>query len=238
MRYIVLTLLPLLAACEQQPSILGDAIAAAPAVKNSGPIVVELYQSQGCSSCPPANRALNAVATRRGIIALNFSVTYWDRLGWKDTFGDKRYTQRQYAYAKAFREHNVYTPQMVLNGRTAIVGNRAGELNKAIKSMRPIRGGPSISAAAGRVTVGAGKGSADVWLVRYDPRIQNVRIRAGENTGRTIPHRNIVRRLVKLGKWSGKAASYPVPAKRSPKYRSAILVQSSGHREIIAARKF
>ena len=236
MRYIPFAILPLLAACQQQPSISSEAKAATKTA--AGPIVIELYQSQGCSSCPPANRALNKVANREGIIALNFSVTYWDRLGWKDTFGDKAYTNRQYAYAKAFREHNVYTPQVVLNGRTAIVGNGPGELERTIRSMRPIGGGPAISAKAGKVTIGAGKGKADVWIIRYDPRIQNVAIRAGENNGRTLPHRNIVRQLVRLGSWNGSAKTFAGRAKTSSKYRSVVLVQRSGHREIIAARRF
>ena len=241
-RNIGLLALPLLlAGCGWSNPVSSEAQAAATKTARPNatrPVVVELYQSQGCSSCPPANVSFNKVAGRKDLIALNFSVTYWDRLGWKDIFGDPAYTKRQYAYAAAFKKRNVYTPQVVLNGNRAIVGNRPGELARAIKVTRPITGGPAISAAKGKVSVGAGKGNADVWLVRYDPRIQNVAIRAGENNGRLLPHRNIVRRLLKLGRWSGKAASYSVPAKHNAKYRSAILVQSSGHRKIIAARKF
>jgi len=238
MRYLTFALLPLLGACQQQPSISGEAQAATSAAKGNGPVIVELYQSQGCSSCPPANRALNKVAGRKGVIALNFSVTYWDRLGWKDTFGDKAYTNRQYAYARAFRDNNVYTPQVVLNGRSAIVGNAPGEINRAITSVPSIPGKPAISAKAGKITIGAGKGSADVWIVRYDPRIQNVAIKAGENHGRTLPHKNIVRQLVKLGTWNGSAKTFAGPAKGSDHYRSAVIVQRSGHREILSAKKF
>lgn len=227
--------LPMLASCQQQPTVSSEAQAATPAT--SGPVVVELYQSQGCSSCPPANLALNAVASRADVIALNFSVTYWDRLGWKDTFGDPAYTKRQYEYAAALAEDSVFTPQMILNGRTSIVGNGKGELDRAIKSARRITGGPAISVDAGKVKVGAGSGSADVWLVHFDPRVQNVKIGSGENGGRTLPHQNVVRQLVKLGSWQGKATSYSLPAKANAVYRSAVLVQRSGHRDIIAAKK-
>ena len=101
-------------------------------VGSNGPVVVELYQSQGCSSCPPANAALNAIAERSDVIALSFAVTYWDRLGWKDVFGDPAYTKRQYAYANALGNDGVYTPQVAPNGRRAIVGNRPGELERAV----------------------------------------------------------------------------------------------------------
>lgn len=158
----------------------------------SGPVVIELYQSQGCSSCPPANAALNAIAGRSDVIALSFAVTYWDRLGWKDIFGDPAYTKRQYAYASALGNNGVYTPQVVLNGRRAIVGNREGELERAVAATRELSGGPSIDVNSGSVTIGAGNGNGDVLLIRYDPRNHHVAIRTGENGGRKLPHRNIV----------------------------------------------
>ncbi len=230
----------LLAGCQQNNAISSEAKAAATgAVKASAanPVVVELYQSQGCSSCPPANSALNAQADRADVIALNFSVTYWDKLGWKDIFGDPKYTQRQYAYANAFRAGGVYTPQMVLNGRDAIVGNQPGELSRAIAAMPPVSGGPAISVTDGKVAIGAGSGRADVWLIRYDKRIQNVAIKSGENNGRTLPHKNIVRQLVNLGSWGGSAASYALPSSPSTHYNSVILVQRPGLGPIIAARR-
>src|SRR5690349_23168075 len=86
------------------------------------PVVIELFQSQGCSSCPPANANLNALSQRADLLALSFSVTYWDSLGWKDTFAKAQFTDRQYAYAHAMQGGNVYTPQIVVNGRLAGVG--------------------------------------------------------------------------------------------------------------------
>ncbi len=210
--------------------------ATASARSGSGPVVVELFHSQGCSSCPPANIALNAEADRSDVIALNFAVTYWDRLGWKDIFGDPAYTQRQYDYAAALKDKQVYTPQVVVNGRQAIVGNGPGEIHRAIAASSALSGGPVIMGGKQSVTVGAGSGAATVWLARYDPRIQNVAIKAGENKGRTIPHRNIVRQLVKLGSWNAKAANYALPKSPSAAYKSAILVQRTGGGAIYSAK--
>ncbi|NJM50549.1 MAG: DUF1223 domain-containing protein [Sphingomonadales bacterium] len=239
-----LLLLPLLlSACSQSEPFTAPA-KAAPVQKTAklkpsaaNPIVVELYQSQGCSSCPPANAALNLEAGRSDVIALNFSVTYWDRLGWKDVFGNPKYTQRQYDYAGAFRLKNVYTPQMIINGRTEFVGNSPGELKKALSIASPVTGGPSISANAGKVTIGSGNGKADIWLVRYDRRVQNVAVKAGENSGRKLPHQNVVRQLVKLGDWNGTSSSYTLPANPSRYFDSVILAQKPGGGAIIAARR-
>jgi hypothetical protein len=230
---------PLLLISCQQAEISGKAKAAAQlAAKQSstGPVVVELFQSQGCSSCPPANAALNAIADRSDVIALNFSVTYWDRLGWKDVFGDPEYTQRQYNYASALGDSNVYTPQVILNGKRAIVGNKPGEINRAVAATTGLSGGPAISVNGNTATIGAGSGKAAIWLVRYDPRLQNVAIKSGENTGRTLPHKNIVRQLVKLGDWNGKAATYTLPAAKSATYKSVVLTQRPGGGEIYSAR--
>lgn len=219
--------LAMLASCGQQGPVSEEAQAATPPASSIRPVIVELFQSQGCSSCPPANSALNAVADRSDVIALNFSVTYWDRLGWKDIFGDPAYTQRQYDYAHTLGNENVATPQVVLNGTRAITGNRPGELNRAIAATLPPSNGPSIISDGARANIGAGNGSATVWLVRYDPRVQNVAVRAGENGGRTLPHKNIVRELSRLGNWNGKAANYPLPKAKLSGLQSVILVQSN-----------
>lgn len=233
-----------LSACGQQPGMTSDAQAKTPAkaaaaaslATAANPIVVELYQSQGCSSCPPANAAVNAFADKPGVIALSFAVTYWDRLGWKDIFADKAYTQRQYDYAHALGNANVYTPQIVINGKTAITGIKPGELSRSIVAARPISEGPSINIGNDTVTIGKGPGTANVWLVRYDPRAQNVAIRSGENSGRTLPHKNIVRTLTKLGQWNGTAASFKLPAARTDQLKTVILVQRAEAGPIIAAK--
>ncbi len=223
----------------QQAEIVNDAKAAptnASKANAATPVVVELFQSQGCSSCPPANSALNAIADRTDVIALNFSVTYWDRLGWKDIFAEPEFTQRQYNYASALGDSNVYTPQVILNGKRAIVGNKPGEISRAIAATNGLSGGPVISANGKTTSIGAGSGKATVWLVRYDSRIQNVAIKSGENSGRTLPHKNIVRQLVKLGDWNGKAVTYTLPAAQSAAYKSVILTQRIGGGEIYSAR--
>jgi hypothetical protein len=217
------------AAPEQQPKFVASA--------GTGTVVVELYQSQGCSSCPPANAALNAIADRSDVIALSFAVTYWDRLGWKDTFADPAYTDRQYAYSAALKNDSVYTPQVVLNGTTAIVGNGQGEIDRAVAQAARLEKSPAITAANGSVTIGAGKGGGDILLVYYDPRSQMVSIRAGENGGKKLPHRNIVRKLFTLGSWSGKAVSFKLPAKRDAAWRTVVLVQAKKTGPVLAAQK-
>jgi hypothetical protein len=215
----------------------GSADGATSAVAESGPVVVELFQSQGCSSCPPANAALNAIADRPDVIAVSYAVTYWDRLGWKDRFADPVFTQRQYDYRDALGEERAYTTQVVLNGRRAIVGNGKGELDRAVKASKAVSGGPSIGLQKGAVQIGAGAGRASVWLIRYDPRTHNVAIGAGENSGRTLPHRNIVREFVKLGRWNGKAASFSLPAAKSEGLRSVVLVQQGNAGPILSAKQ-
>ncbi len=234
---IGLSLLATLSSCEQKAASSVGAETQFAAVGNVGPVVVELFQSQGCSSCPPANAALNKIAGRSDVIALNYSVTYWDRLGWKDTFGKPAFTERQRAYAKALKGNSVYTPQVVLNGRSAIVGNGPGELNGAVTAMPGISGGPAISSDGTSVAIGAGKGTGTVWLVRYDPRIQNVAIGSGENSGRTLPHRNIVRDLHNLGLWQGKALKITLPRADNPNWKSVILVQRTPVGSISAAQR-
>lgn len=201
--------------------------------------VVELFQSQGCSSCPPANVNVMAVMDRPGVLALTYQVTYWDNLGWKDTFAKPAFTARQRDYARGLAIGNVYTPQVVVNGRADLVGVDRGALDTAIRrNLRPPYE-PPITVSATAVTVGAGaaRGAADVWLVRYDPRIQQVPIRRGENGGRTLPHRNVVRDVVRLGSWSGAERRFNVPATTDPALRGAILVQRADGGAIVAAER-
>lgn len=236
---IMLISLALTVSACQQPTVMtetAEAKTASPDQTAVQPIVVELYQSQGCSSCPPANAALNAIADQPGVIALSFAVTYWDRLGWKDIFADKTYTQRQYDYAQALDNANVYTPQVVINGKSELTGIKRGELARAVAAAKPLSSGPKITIERNRVDIGKGSGSGNVWLVRYDPRINNVAIRSGENGGRTLPHKNIVRSLVRLGQWQGKTASFILPSSGDTSWKSAILVQRQGAGEIISAK--
>ncbi|HEX4026034.1 MAG TPA: DUF1223 domain-containing protein [Rhizomicrobium sp.] len=199
--------------------------------------VVELFQSQGCSDCPPANANVMALSGRPDLLTLSFGVTYWDYLGWKDTFASPQYTARQWDYAHALHHTEVYTPQVVVNGRADIVGRDKGALEALIAREANISA-PEVHIAQGAVTVGAGAQShSQVWLVRFDPNIENVPIARGENGGLTLPHKNVVKQLVKLGEWNGKQTSYAVPAAGQPGLREAVLVQSGPGGAIVAAAR-
>jgi hypothetical protein len=199
--------------------------------------VVELFQSQGCSDCPPANANLMALSDRPDLLTLSFGVTYWDQLGWKDTFASPQYTERQWDYAHAFHRTEVFTPEVVVNGRADVVGRDRSELEALIRR-QVNRSGPEIRIDNDSVTVNAGApGDSQVWLVRFDPKIEQVAIARGENGGLTLPHRNVVKELVKLGDWTGKPVSYPIPRASQPGLREAILVQAGPGGAILAAAR-
>jgi hypothetical protein len=206
----------------------------------ASPTVVEIFQSQGCSSCPPANENILALVDRPDLLVLSFGVVYWDKLGWKDTFASHANTQRQYDYASGLKRTNVATPEVIINGRIDITGLDRSELNRSIAAAKPAASQPAVSLSGNVLALGdasAPSKGADVWLVRYDPRIVQVPIRAGENTGRTLPHRNVVRELVRLGAWNGKATTFRLPAPTDPAFRTAILVQAVSGGPIITALK-
>jgi hypothetical protein len=228
----------------QRPALLAAAVAllgataahAQPAA--APPVVVELFTSQGCSSCPPADIAVGKVADRPDVIALSFNVTYWDHLGWKDTFARPEFTDRQVGYARALGDGNPYTPEVVAGGRAAGVGNSPAAVERLIVQgrTRPLT---SVSAEGGRIAVAAGVApnrGADVWLVRYDPRVVQVPVKAGENGGKTLPQRNVVRSLRRLGDWTGQAASFAAPA-ADPTLRAVVLVQAKNGGPILAAAR-
>jgi hypothetical protein len=208
-------------------------IGAAPAP--SAPVVLELFTSQGCSSCPPADLSVAQFADRPDVIALSFAVTYWDHLGWRDTFGRPEFTARQEAYGRTLGGGS-YTPEVVAGGRYQSVGNTPAKVAALIgqAKTRPLT---TIAAGASGVTLGAGvapRGGADVWLVRYDPRTLQVPVKAGENTGKTLPVRNVVRQLARVGAWNGQAASYALPAPGAG-LRTVVLVQARDGGPILAA---
>lgn len=216
--------------------LLGAVSASSTPILEKPPTVIELFQSQGCSSCPPADAVLNALAARRDVIALNFAVTYWDYLGWKDSFANPAFTQRQRDYAAAGGRDNVSTPQMILNGRAALVGSRRTEVDSAIARIGRVAGGPAIRVIGNIVEVAPGKSAipATLWLIRYDPRAIPVPIRAGENGGRTIIHKNIVRQLTSLGNWNGQMARFTL-RQYAGKLRSALILQAGRGGPIVSA---
>ncbi len=202
-------------------------------------VVVELYQSQGCSSCPPADALLNGLADRPDLLPLSFAVTYWDSLGWKDKFGDPAYTQRQWDYAHAQGRGNVATPQFVVNGTAIFSGSNPDELSRAVQAARSSAAMPYIRIDGRKVTIGAVAGAppATIWLVRYDPRPRVVSIGRGENGGRTIVQRGVVTNLRAVAQWQGKQLSFEQPPYRDPQERTAVLVQQGRGGPIVAAAR-
>jgi hypothetical protein len=220
-----------LVACPSRLALAGDA---------AHPTVIELFQSQGCSSCPPAEANVGAVSDRADVLALSFEVDYWDRLGWKDTFSKAAWTARQYAYARAMGQDGVYTPQVVVNGRVAGDALEPGSLAGLMSRGDRGAGGPSVGFSGGAVTVGAGAapaGGADVWLARYIPHTVEVAIPRGENGGHTLPYKDVVREMVLLGKWRGQAETFPVRGGSDPGLGEAAIVQANGAGPILAAAK-
>jgi len=217
-------------------ALIGGAVRAQPA---TGPVVVELYQSQGCSDCPPAQDYLNRLADRPDVLALSFGVTYWDYLGWKDSFASPQFTQRQRDYAKTSGTGEVATPQFWVNGQSTVLGANAGRVAQLIASGARSKG-PSINLTSSQVSIGSGsvaQGAADVWLVRYDPRTIQVAIRAGENGGRTLPHRDIVRQMTKIGRWTGRPLAIGIQPPADPALKTAILIQAGSGGPILSAAK-
>src|ERR1700677_1176444 len=212
----------------------GRALAADPV----HPTVIELFQSQGCSSCPPAEASVGAVSDRADVLALSFEVDYWDRLGWKDTFSKVAWTARQYAYARAMGQDGVYPPQVVVNGRVAGDALEPGSLADLMSRGDRGEGGPSVGFSGGAVKVGAGAapaGGADVWLARYIPHTVEVAIPRGENGGHTLPYKDVVREMVLLGKWRGQAETFPVTGGSDPGLGEAAIVQANGAGALLAA---
>jgi hypothetical protein len=198
--------------------------------------VVELFTSQGCNSCPPADAAFGRLIEQGDVVALAYHIDYWDYLGWKDTLADPRHTARQKGYAYARGDGQVYTPQVVVNGNIHVLGSDRTAIEQAITKSRkhgamtlqPVR----LVLADGRINVdvpGSAEGrGAEVWLCGL-MRTATVAIGRGENQGRTVTYHNVVRRWLKLGDWTGRANSWNVPLQALEQDgidRAAVLVQS------------
>jgi hypothetical protein len=196
------------------------------------PVVVELFTAQGCSSCGPADEAVAALADRDDVLPLTFSVDYWDYLGWKDTFALRAFTDRQRAYAKQFGIRDVYTPQVVVDGRVQASAAKPSAIEPMLIAQGKARRDPPDMELMqnGRVAVGSGPapdGGGEVWLVRYDAKAQQVSVRRGDNRGQTLDYRNVVRQLVRLGPWNGRPRAYTVPPAPESGLSAAVLVQGA-----------
>ncbi len=212
---------------------------AAAAGAQSRPAVVELFTSEGCSSCPPAEAYLGELAQRPDVLALTFHVDYWDDLGWHDRFGLPASALRQRAYASTLHLASVYTPQVVIDGRSDFVGSDRLRIARALV---PARAGVAVSVSVGNgevaVDLGGQPGAApsDVVLVAYQQRAVSP-IGRGENAGRTIQEFHIVRELRRLGRWSGQAQRFRARVDSLPSDATdvAVLVQALGQAPIIGA---
>ena len=234
--------LPSPASAQEQPRA---AIADKPQLR----AVLELFTSQGCSSCPAADALLEKYAARKDLIALSFPVDYWDYLGWKDTLANPKFTARQKYYAKHRGDGRVYTPQMVVNGLNHVVGSSAKEIDQAIdttaptfaKALVPI----SVKVDGGRLVIEAGAAvpgaepskDATVWLAVIQSSAE-VMVRSGENRGKTLRYLNVVREMTPVGMWSGKTLTIQLEreAVKLPETDSAaILIQTSKGGPIVGA---
>jgi len=183
--------------------------------------VVELFTSQGCSSCPPADKLLGELAKDPSVIALSMPIDYWDYLGWKDTLADARFSARQKAYSQMRGDRDVYTPQVVVNGSVHVIGSDRAGIESAIGATKKADGVMSVpvtmTLAGKQITVSvaaSSKGPAamhgEVWIGSISQAVP-ISISRGENSGRELTYYNVVRNLLKVGDWNGSPGNWTVP---------------------------
>lgn len=219
--------------------IVLSAVAVAGPFAQPRPAVIELFTSQGCSSCPPAEALLGEFSQHPGVVELAFHVDYWDSLGWPDRFASPASTERQRQYARALGRADVYTPQVVVDGRDDFVGSDRGAIERALQGVRT--GVPvNVAVSAGELVVDLGGGQclspSDVLLVAYLRRATSP-IGRGENSGRTLQEFNIVRSIRPIGRWDGSMQRLKVALSSLPPDASdvALIVQAQGQGQIIGA---
>ncbi len=222
--------------------LLSAALLSIPAAASAqnNPVVVELFTSQGCSSCPPADAYLADFIDRDDVLALAFHVDYWDRLGWKDTLATPEFTARQYAYGNAFQNRSVWTPQFVVGGVAYSRGSFRKEVADYVKQLAAQPAQITLTAAieGGEIVIQAeplagGLPPMLVSVVGYSPK-ETVQIKRGENAGRNIDYLNTVTSWTDVGEWNGKSATeLSIPATLQPPL--AVIVQAEGNGPIISA---
>jgi len=208
-------------------------------VMAQSPVVVELFTSQGCSSCPPADKLLHELAQRNDVIPLALHVDYWDYIGWKDEFSHPDYAKRQRGYAVQAKRRSVYTPQMIVNGVTDIVGARRMELSKAIAHHAdlPSRVELSVNRSGSEILINAQPTNVDgpliVRMLRYTPQ-RSAHITRGENAGHTMLYANVTENWTVLAEWDGTTALALTSVVEGDK-PVVVLVQQDQHGPILAA---
>jgi hypothetical protein len=221
-------------------------LAGASLAQNAPRAVVELFTSQGCSSCPPADGLVAELARNPEILVLTLPVDYWDYLGWKDTLAQAAFTERQRSYASLRGDQQVYTPQAVVNGATMVVGSDRSALDRTIRDAAsglhvPMRCEERAGHLAVEVGTAAGAPDAALWLLPVS-RSRHVTIGRGENRGRSMTYANVVRGMTRLGTWTGAATRFEVPSNaRGPKDADSYVVLLQAGRDgagrIIGAAK-
>lgn len=222
-------------------------VAAATSIAEAGsgkrPVVIELYTSQGCDSCPPADALLARLAGRKDVLAMSLPVTYWDMLGWKDTLASDANTRRQKAYAAAMGRGGVYTPELIVDGVTDVVGSRESAIDGAIAAREADMTAVAIELRATpseiHIAVGPGDTSANatIWLFHILGKA-TVTIAKGENEGHTLTYRNVVREVKAVGMWKGQPVSLDLPRSDGPNAAHdsvAVVVQQGGYGRVIGA---
>lgn len=211
------------------------------------PVVVELFTSQGCNSCPPADAYLGELAKRPDVLALAFHVDYWNYIGWSDPFSALFASKRQRSYASSLHLSFVYTPQMIVNGAKEGIGSDRAKIERLISSAATERTGrPSIAlarSADGQITVHVGAarsaeaGEGVVWLVGFDHQ-HATHVLRGENGGHTLIDYNVVRSLERIGTWSGKALDLSAAASSAVGDGGvAVLLQQDGSGRLLTAAR-
>ena len=215
----------------------------APAARaqETGLVVVELFTAQGCEDCPRANAVLADLSRRGGVVALTFPVDYWDYLGWKDTHAHPAFTSRQKAYKAAFRLRELRTPQVVVAGAAYAPGFDAAQVMAFVQRYRErpaqapvVQLGPERTWVLVKEGGDPPGGGAEVWMIRYDPRLTRVAVTRGDAKGQVVTQKNVVRELVRLGPWTGRGRIYALPKPTRQGLRTAVVVQTLRDRRILA----
>ena len=205
--------------------------------------VVDLFQSQGCKSCPPAIPGILDATNNPNLLLLTYDVTYWNpSSGWEDTFGSTMWDSRQRQYVTKWGRNGLFTPHIVIDGVADGIGASKENINEVITKAMEARNNMQWAVGLDRVgndlRIASEMSEADVYdiyIVKYEPTTQTVKIGKGPNKGKKVPHRNIVRELMKVGEWKGGIETIPLPAFRNDGYERAVLVQGGLGGPIIAA---
>ena len=223
-------------------TVCAATLAATVAQAQDNPVVIELYTSQGCSSCPPADELMRELAKMDDVIPLALHVDYWDYIGWKDSFASPAFTKRQRSYARAAGHRTIYTPQMIVGGVDNVVGYKPMKLAALIQAHREkprhdglkiVRTGDTLSIACS--PFGQTATPMVVQLIRYVPE-ETVEIGRGENAGKTITYANIVTEWTNLGPWDG-TGPLDLNVAATGTDPLVVVLQRSGHQEILAAAR-